>query len=349
MKQTVVKVAQVMSILFGFVAGVLLLCVEDAALASVHNVPVIFDTDMGNDIDDALALGMLHGLESRRECRLIAVTITKDNEWAAPYVDLVNAFYGRPTIPIGVVRSGKTPEDSPYIRVPSQAMNGSSPRYPRRLKSGRDAPEAVRVLRQALAREADQSVIAIQVGFSTNFARLLDSPPDESSPLAGRDLVAKKVKLLSMMAGNFSAAPTKEYNVFVDVDAARKVLADWPTPVVLSGYEVGEAVTFPAINIERDFNYVPHHPLAEAYRLYQKFPYDRQTWDLTSVLFAVRPDFGYFALSPIGTVTVDDQQVTHFKSGSSGRHRYLSIRPERVDRVREAMTLLASQPPSAQP
>ena len=53
-------------------------------------VPVIFDTDMGNDIDDALALALLHALESRGECRIIAVTITKDNPWAAPYIDLVN-------------------------------------------------------------------------------------------------------------------------------------------------------------------------------------------------------------------------------------------------------------------
>ena len=30
--------------------------------------PVIFDTDMGNDIDDALALAMLHALSDRGEC-----------------------------------------------------------------------------------------------------------------------------------------------------------------------------------------------------------------------------------------------------------------------------------------
>src|ERR1700684_1280862 len=82
-------------------------------------VPLIFDTDMGNDIDDALALALLHALESRGECRIIAVTITKDNQWAAPYIDLVNTFFGRPNIPIGMVKgSGVTPEDSAMIRVP---------------------------------------------------------------------------------------------------------------------------------------------------------------------------------------------------------------------------------------
>ena len=44
--------------------------------------PLIFDTDIGNDVDDVLALGMIHALESRGECELLAVTITKDHELA---------------------------------------------------------------------------------------------------------------------------------------------------------------------------------------------------------------------------------------------------------------------------
>ena len=32
-------------------------------------VPIIFDTDMGNDIDDALALAMIHTLADRGEAR----------------------------------------------------------------------------------------------------------------------------------------------------------------------------------------------------------------------------------------------------------------------------------------
>ena len=42
-----------------------------------------------------------------------------------------------------------------------------------------------------------------QVGFSTNLARLLESPADRSSPLTGHELVERKVKLLSLMAGAF--------------------------------------------------------------------------------------------------------------------------------------------------
>src|SRR5215813_5727401 len=116
-----------------------------AAGAFAQAVPVIFDTDMGNDVDDALALAMLHAFESRGECRLAAVTITKDNPWSAVYVDLVNTFYGRAHIPVGVVKgSGVTPEDSPMIRIPAGRRRADgSLLYPRRLGTGLEAPDAV--------------------------------------------------------------------------------------------------------------------------------------------------------------------------------------------------------------
>src|SRR3954471_2863065 len=63
--------------------------------------PVIFDTDMGNDVDDALALAILHSLTSRGECRLIGVTLTNANPSTVPYIRLVNAFYGRGELPVG--------------------------------------------------------------------------------------------------------------------------------------------------------------------------------------------------------------------------------------------------------
>src|SRR5262245_44540464 len=156
-----------------------LILVMAMALSAAQPVPVIFDTDMGNDVDDALALAMLHALESRGECRLAAVTLTKDNPWSAVYVDLVNTFYGRGQIPVGMVKGGVTPEDSAMIRTPSERRRADgSFVYPRRLASGAEAPEAVALLRRILAAEQDGSVVIVQVGFSTNLARLLDSAED---------------------------------------------------------------------------------------------------------------------------------------------------------------------------
>ncbi len=116
-----------------------------AAAEPARPVPIIFDTDIGNDIDDALALGVNHALVSRGECRLAAVTISKDNPLCAPFIDLVNTFYGRGVIPIGVVRDGKTTDDGKYLRAPVEARDGDAVRFPHDLASGVDAPEAVDV------------------------------------------------------------------------------------------------------------------------------------------------------------------------------------------------------------
>src|SRR5438270_11561388 len=118
-----------------------------APVNAAEAVRLILDTDIGNDVDDALALAMIHALQNRADVQLLAVTITKDNRYAAPFVDLVNTFYGRPDIPIGVVRDGKTKDDSPMLQVPAEERDAAGkPLYPRRLRDGSETPEAVQLL-----------------------------------------------------------------------------------------------------------------------------------------------------------------------------------------------------------
>jgi inosine-uridine nucleoside N-ribohydrolase len=300
-------------------------------------VPVIFDTDMGNDVDDALALAMLHALESRGECRLIGVTVTKDNPWAPVYVDLVNTFYGRGQIPVGMVKGGVTPESSRMIQVPAERRRADGTLvYPRRLASGAEAVEAVTLLRRLLAAEKDGSVVIVQVGFSTNLSRLLDTPADV-------ELIKRKVKLLSVMAGNF-AQPKAEFNVQKDTASARKLFDQWPGEIVASGFEIGEAMKFPAARIEKDFAWAADHPVVDAYRAYMKMPYDRQTWDLTAVLYGVRATGAYFDLSAPGRISADDMGRTSFRADAAGKHRYLVLTEAQRPRTLECMVGLASQP-----
>ena len=308
-----------------------------AVAAGAQPTPVIFDTDMGNDVDDALALAILHALESRGECRLIGVTITKDNPWAAVYVDAVNTFYGRAHIPVGMVKGGVTPENSRMIQVPAERRRADGTLvYPRRLASGAEAPEAAALIRRLLAGEKDGSVVIVQVGFSTNLARLMDEPADV-------ELVRRKVKLLSIMGGNFVQAKP-EFNIEKDTASARKLFEKWPGETVVSGFEIGQALLFPAAAIEKNFSWVADHPVAEAYRNYQKMPYDRPTWDLTAAMYAIRPDAGYFGLSPRGRITSDGKGLTQFQGDPAGRHRYLVLDPAQRARILESMVSLASQP-----
>jgi len=324
-----------------------LAAVLGCSAAAAAPIDVIFDTDMGNDVDDVLALGLLHALESRGECRIVAVTITKDHPLAAPFTDAVNTFYGRGDIPIGMIRGGPTPEDSRFLGL-VERLDDDGPRYPHDLARGADAPEATGLLRRLLAARPDQSVVVVQVGFSSNLARLLESPPDEISPLAGRDLVAAKVRLLSVMAGAFQPIGGKrhvEFNVAKDIPAARRVAEGWPTPVIWSGFEIGVAIPYPAVSIEQDYGYAVHHPLAEAYVAHEPPPHCRPTWDLTSVLQAVRHERGYFGLSEPGRVVVEDDGGTRFEPAADGSHRHLIVSPEQAIRSAEVFAALCSEPP----
>jgi inosine-uridine nucleoside N-ribohydrolase len=313
----------------------LLLMKRDAAAEPVN---LILDTDIGNDVDDALALAMIHAFENRGEVRLLAVTISKDNCYAAPYVNLLNTFYGRPGIPIGVVHHGKTPEDAAMLKTPAERRDANGAYiYPHQLEDGRNAPEAVTLLTRTLAAQPDHSVTIAQIGFSTNLARLVATP-------GGRLLVERKVKLLSMMAGNFQKSKP-EYNAFTDAAAFTALMKSWPTHIVFSGFEIGLAITFPYQAIEMDFKYAVNHPVVDAYRLYVGKAADRANWDSTAVLEAIRPDRGYFGISAPGRVTLDKQNATVFVPDSGGKCRYLLLEPAEVARVRELIATLVSEPP----
>jgi inosine-uridine nucleoside N-ribohydrolase len=320
----------------------------DELATNVAPVRIIFDTDIGNDVDDVLALSVLHALETRGQCRLLGVTITKPDELAGPFVDAMNTFYGRPGIPIGFTHAPLPDAPSKFLSLAETKDHGQF-RYPHKLRRSSDAPEAAHLLRTLLSREPDHSVVIVQVGYFSNLAALLETPGDNLSPLPGRELVKQKVAKLSVMAGSFRPIEGRqkflEFNVTQDLPAARKVAAEWPIPIVWSGFEIGISIPFPAASIERDFAYVAHHPAREAYCIYCPPPQERPTWDLTAALYAVLPDRNYFGCSEPGRVEVEPDGFTRFVPAADGRDRYLTVNQDQIARVKEALVQLASQPP----
>lgn len=310
-------------------------------------VKVIFETDMGNDIDDALALDMLYKYADQNKVEILAVTVNKNNDYAARYVDIMNTWYGYPDIPVGRVVDGADSEgDSKnYAQATWEHQIDGKPAFTGTLSEDANIPDAVYVYREILADQPDGSVTIISVGFSTNIARLLDTTADGFSELSGKELVQKKVKLLSIMAGNFDDKPMKEYNVVIDIPAAKKVFEEWPTEIVASPWELGMQIEYPASSIQSDFTWAAHHPLVVAYENYLPMPYDRPTWDLTSVLYAVEGSGDSFSLSDPGRISVDDEGFTHFKEEPDGRHRYLKVNAEQAARLKDRFVEIISSKP----
>src|SRR4051812_50103725 len=78
-----------------------------AARADAAAVPLIVDTDMFSDADDAGALATAYGLQYRGEAKVIATVVNtrtsrpavSTNSWRC--VEAINAFYGSASVPVG--------------------------------------------------------------------------------------------------------------------------------------------------------------------------------------------------------------------------------------------------------
>lgn len=311
---------------------------------SSEKVSVIFDTDLGNDVDDAITLAMLYRYADLGQVDILAMGLSKEGEGPEVCMDIFNHWYCRQDTPVGIIRNGVVcgNEDSNYANVLAQ-MKEKAGRYFYSRDISRDCndlPAAVDVYRKALSQAADSSVVMVVVGFATNMARLLESSADEFSELSGRDLVARKVKSLAVMAGCFDGTLHSEYNVKMDVDSYKKLVSLWPTDITFIPFELGIKVLYPASSIEN--GYREGHPLVTAYRNFLDMPYDRPCWDPATLLYAVEGN-ALFRESKRGTVTVADDGETVFTPHKDGRHRYLSVGRLQAEKLSGRIVSLCEQ------
>ena len=318
-------------------------------------VKLIFDTDIGGDIDDAFALGLIHALADRGECELLAVTTTTPLSASANYVAAFNRHFQRPDVPVGI-GSGFGPLDCYPSEILKMTDDAGTPRYP--VPEGFVAQDALSTLRRVLADAEDRSVVIVQVGESSNLAALLDSAADDISPLSGVELARRKVRLVAVMGGAFTLDPSaagyegrRESNIICSVSAARKLVREWPGEIVFSGYEIGDRIRMNPVNLQRDYR-GKSRILYDSFAVWtarcttEGFNHRRPTWDLAPVLFVVRPEEGrgYFTLSAPGDVEIDDSGVTRFVPNPEGKRRcFLQTEEERI-RVGEALADLCSEP-----
>lgn len=308
---------------------------------------IIFETDIGNDIDDALAMDMLYKYIDSGAIDVLAIMINKNGEAPAVYVDLMNVWYGHRDIPIGVIRNGADCENDAvnYAElVCGMTDRHGKPLFRRSLKTYSELPDAHNLYRKILSEQLDSSVTIVSVGFFTNLSRLLDTQPDEYSNMSGRELVSTKVRSLVVMAGCFNDSNRRSYNVFKDIDAAEKVICEWPGEIIATPYEVGAGILFPAACIEQNLNLDVSHPVVEAYKVYKAMPYDRPTWDLTALMYVV-DDLGLYSISGPGRISISPQGVTFFEPDDDGCHYYLMTDEVSNGRIRDYFIKMISSAP----
>jgi inosine-uridine nucleoside N-ribohydrolase len=323
--------------IFRSLAGALLAGGLVLATHAAAPVALIFDTDIGTDVDDAGALAILHVLADRGEVRILATISANRGRWSAPALDVINTYYGRADLPIGSSRTG--PDDEKWYHK-------FVPRFPHDLRNGADAPEAVALYRQILAAQPDHRVTIVVVGWLTNLAGLLASAPDDVSPLTGRQLAAAKVKELVVMGGVWPNNPNEgEYNFHMDGPSAHRVIRDWPGKIVFTG--LGREVLTGKQLMAR---YTNAHPVRAFYSEFLKaYKTDaRSSWDLIAVLYAVRGPADYFTVVTGGRCVSQKDGSNHWQPGPAGNHAYLAYKMPQNQLAAILETLLIT-PPSPTP
>ena len=267
-------------------------------------VKLFLDTDIGPDCDDAGALQIIHTLCGQGKAELLGVTHCTSSPYGLPTVSAINRVNGR-EVPLGTTpREGFLCEEGhfKYTRPIAQGFDHE-------FRDGRPQRAARAVFEEVLSAQPDHSVTVLAIGPMNNLA-------DYMSDEAGMDLIRRKVVSLVCMAGRFDCdAP--EWNVEMDIPAARRVAEEWPTPIVMCGWECGGGVMTGAVLRER-----MAHPVREAYRLYTDGAFLRDSWDLVAALYAVLGDSEWVSAGAPGRITVRGDGATLFREEAGGPHRY---------------------------
>lgn len=191
--------------MFRIFLALMLLC---APAWATKPVPVVLDTDLGDDIDDTWALAML--LKNPRVDLQLIVTASDNTPVKTRLVAKILEGMGRTDVPLG---TGKQTSEAP-INQAQWLGDYALKDYP-----GKVVEDGVQAMIDLL-RAAKEPVTLCVIGPQTNIAEALRRAPD----------IAQKAKVVSMAGSvhigyNGKQGADPEWNVFRDVAAARAVFA----------------------------------------------------------------------------------------------------------------------------
>ncbi len=308
-----------------FLSLCLLSCLCLSAQKSSKAKAIIFDSDMGPDYDDVGAITMLHAFADSGYIKILATVASTNYDGVAAVFDVLNTYFNRPDLPVGVPRKNGLKLKDFQHWTDSLLIN-----HPHTINLNEEVPDAVEVYRKILAAQPDKSVTIVTVGFFTNLANLLQSGPDEYSKLNGKELVQKKVKELVSMAGRFPSG--KEFNVEKDAAASQIVFTQWPTSILLSGFEIGQKIKvgLPLINNDN----IKGSPVKDVFRISIPMAKEdsagRMSWDETAVLVAAKGYAPYYTITRGTMVVKDDGSNTWSNAGNKHAHLVEKVKPREV-------------------
>ncbi|MCQ2462140.1 MAG: hypothetical protein MJ177_01885 [Clostridia bacterium] len=272
---------------------------------------IILGTDWWTDCDDAVAIRLLARAHKNKEINLTGICMNGCMEYSVQSLSAYMTDMGLGDIPIGIDLNGTDFTGHGKFQKPLCE-------YPCTLHSNNEAENGVLLYRRLLAKSPEK-VDIIEIGFMQVLAALLDSPPDEYSPLHGRELVKQKVNTLYAMAGKWDEEGGKEHNFCNNarsISGGMKVCAEWDTEIVFLGWEVGNSVISGGGLDESDLLYVIMKARGNEN--------GRSSWDPMTVLLALAESpekAGYKAVR--GKASLDEAGANYFIPDNKGKHRFV--------------------------
>lgn len=292
---------------------------------------IAFEGDLGQRIDAVLAVSMLYGLAAKGEARNIALCVSRTSIPTAQMADAIAGVYtARPvggSAMIGMPETGPAAPSAPLATaVLSRKNPEGTPAYSSNIARVLDTADNAVLIRNMLLAQNDQNAAIVVAGPLTGLARLV-------SLYGAKPQIATKCRLLVVAVGGFPTGQP-DPSLTTDIAAARTLFAEWPTPIVAVGAEVGVALPYPGATIDKDFvwSQAPH-PVVDAYRSVKPVPYDAPASALAAMLYAAHEDDNYFTRSDPGTIRVLDDGRTEFVASANGKHRYLIADAAQAERV----------------
>ncbi len=262
--------------------------------------PILFDTDIGSDVDDALALGFV--LAEPAAFSLVAVTTVSGDTWARGQIaGGLLRLAGRQDVE---VCAG---EASPLLRPRAVFANfghegAMIPSGPESVVS--DEPAAERIVRAA--REVPNLEI-VMIGPLTNLARALALDPQLPKRVAGLSVMGGHIR--SARIGDFVAPYGIDYNLCSDPEATVAVLgAGFTTRLVTADVTLATWLSRDALN-----------PLRQGSPLAREIARQVEIWDpvqrklFTGIGGQVAPDNVSFLHDPLTLLALVDASSLGFE------------------------------------
>ena len=286
-------------------------------------VPVIIDTDMATDCDDAAALAVAHALEKLGEAEILGVAVNNRGDSSLGAVAAINSYFGRKDIPLGAYKGDTVGTNE--IPIADNLANDTQG-FGHQLCSRSQVPSAVELYRAILAKRRHPDVVLVSIGHLNNMQDLLMSGPDSVCDLVGAALVERSVSHAVIMGGNYPEGREHNFHARGSAESAAFVVGSWPTPILFSGFELGVRIlTGPALAGLEDGN-----PVARAYSLHSDRPLvrGRPSWDQTAVLAAIRGPHCFWNVSGPGRNRVEADGRNYWTNEADGPHEYLIERDD---------------------